>query len=89
MAEFESLRQEIDQIHVEFAHLFRRRLQLTKKIWEIKKENGIALFDSKREQEIIHRFDQVVSDPQEQSAVQNLFRLLLSETKKYLEAKVK
>lgn len=89
MHDIEKLRLEIDQIHWELADLFRRRLALTTRVWEIKKAQGLSFVDQKREDEIIHRFDGATTDPQEKTAIQNFFKSILRESKMYLEAKIK
>jgi chorismate mutase len=89
MQEIEKLRSEIDQIHLEMAALFRRRLQITEKIWEIKKSQDLPFFDAAREDAIIHQFDGQVSDPVEQKVLQNFLKSVLNENKKYLEMKLK
>ena len=87
MQEIEKLRAEIDQIHEELTALFRRRLALTKKIWEIKKAKSLPLFDPKREEEIFHQFDHMISESDEKKAVHSFYKFILRETKVYLEAK--
>lgn len=89
MHEIDKIRSEIDQIHGDLAVLFQRRLTLTKKIWDIKKANQLSFLDQKREDEIIHRFDSSISDTDERTALQNFFKSILSESKKYLEVKLK
>ncbi len=89
MQEIEKIRDEVDQIHIELARLFRQRLALTQKIWEIKKAEGLPLIDQKREDIIIHRFDQSIPHADEQVVVQNFFKSVLAETRKYLEVKLK
>lgn len=89
MQEIEKLRLEIDQIHVELARLFKQRLSVTEKIWQIKKANSLPLIDQRREQTIVHRFDTETSNLAEQLALQNFFKSLIFENKKYLEAKIK
>ena len=89
MQEIEKLRSEIDQIHLELAALFRRRLQITEKIWEIKKSQGLPFFDATRDQDIIRQFDEHVSDPTEQQVLKNFLKSVLAENKKYLEMKIK
>jgi chorismate mutase len=64
-------------------------LQITRKIWDLKKSQGLPFFDAEREQKIIHRFDGQISDLAEQQALQNLMKSILSENKKYLETKLK
>lgn len=89
MQEIEKLRSEIDQIHVEITRLFRHRLEVTSQIWEIKKAQSLPLFDEKREDQIIHRFDEALSSPEEKQAVQNFQKFILTETRKYLETKLR
>lgn len=89
MQEIEKLRVELDQIQTEMVVLLRRRFSLAQKIWQIKKEKSLNFTDLNREHTIIHQFDQSISDLAEQQAVQNIFKSVLSETKKYLETKLK
>jgi chorismate mutase len=88
MQEIEKLRAEIDEIHTQLAALFRKRLSIAQKIWAIKKANNISLIDSKREELIVHRFDESIQNPAEKIAVQNFLKCVLDENKKLLEAKV-
>jgi chorismate mutase len=89
MQEIEKIRSEIDEIHVELARLFRQRLVLAQKIWELKKDQNISYLDSNRESKIIYKFDAVISQNEEKEAVQNFFKCILLETKKYLEVRLK
>lgn len=89
MQEIEKLRSEIDLIHSELASLFRRRLQITQQIWEIKKSQGLPFFDAERERHILHRFDDQVEDLHEKQALRNFLQSALNENKKYLETKLK
>jgi chorismate mutase len=86
MQEIEKLRSEIDEIHAQLASLFRKRLLLAQRIWEIKKSQKISFIDSSREYSIVHRFDEKIHDPAEKLAVQNFFKCILDENKKILEA---
>lgn len=89
MQEIDKIRSEVDHIHGELASLFRRRLVLTRQIWEIKKAKQLSFIDLKREDGIVHRFDETILDADERVAVQSFFRMLLTESRKYLEAKLK
>ena len=89
MEEIEKIRLEIDEIHDDMARLFRQRLLLAEKIWEIKKTRNISMLDSDREQKIIQKYDDSISGERERQAVQNLFKNVLFETKKYLEERFK
>lgn len=89
MNEIEKIRLEIDQIHIQLVDLFRRRLVLSRKIWELKKRDNLPFIDTKRESKIVHQFDSVIVDTDEQKSVQNLFACILKESKDFLEAKFK
>ncbi len=84
MQDIDQLRSEIDQIHTQLGILFKRRLTLTQKIWTIKKARGLEFIDLKREEQIIHQFDKLTSDPLEQKALQGFFKFLLTESRLYL-----
>lgn len=89
MQDIEKIRSEIDHIHIELTKLFRQRLVLAQKIWDLKKSQQAPLIDPQREEFIIHRFDQSIEHVDEQVAVQNFFRGVLDETRRFLEAKFK
>lgn len=89
MQEIEKLRAEIDSIHIQLAALFKQRLIVARRIWEIKKNNQMSFIDSNREDLIVHQFDTTTESLEEQKALQNFFKCTILETKKYLEAKLK
>ncbi len=84
MQDIEKLRAEIDQIHKELVRLFRQRLLLAQKIWEIKKQNKMSFIDSSREEKVIQSFDESISEEKEKLVVQNFLKNILGETKNYL-----
>lgn len=89
MQEIDKLRSEIDEIHAEMAQLIQKRLQASRKIWEIKKARNLPLIDLKREEELIRSFAQKAQTPEEQLVLQNVMKCVLRETKTYLESKLK
>ncbi len=50
-----NLRDEIDKVDKELLKLFIRRMNLVTNIAEIKRENGLPIFNKERETEIIRR----------------------------------
>lgn len=86
MQKIDMLRAEIDEIHLELAQLYRRRLRIANQIWQIKKSQNLPFIDQQREQVIIHRFDETLLESAERQAVQSFFKAILSGTKFYLEA---
>lgn len=53
MIELNQLRKKIDEIDDELLRLLKDRLEVSKKIGEIKKKNNMPIYDPVREQEII------------------------------------
>lgn len=89
MQEIEKLRAEIDEIHVELTKLLKRRLGLTYQIWKIKQAQQISFLDSRREELILEKLNHASNDFDEKNFLQLVFKNILSESKKYLEAKIK
>lgn len=89
MQEIEKMRSELDQIHKELFALLRRRFVITEKIWKIKIAQSLPFTDLKREENVIHQFDAEISAAEEKQAVHNILKSIVSETKKYLEVKLK
>lgn len=55
MTELLRARNEINRIDAELARLFCERMQAVEKVALYKKENGMAIFDEAREQEVLAR----------------------------------
>lgn len=89
MQNIDTLRGEIDRIQTELVGLFRQRLTLTRKIWDLKKEQKLPLLDARREEILIHQFDSLISDDSEREAVQQFVRAILVANKSHLEGKLK
>jgi chorismate mutase len=89
MQEIDKLRAEMDQIHIELGLLLQKRLDLTLKIWRIKKAEHLPLVDMNREEFILQNIKNSVTDSDQQIFLTQVFKNILVETKKYLEAKLK
>ena len=89
MQEIEKLRAEMDKIHIELSLLLQRRLDLTQKIWQIKKAQQLPLLDLNREELILEKVKNSVSDSDRQVFLTQVFKNILGETKKYLEVKLR
>lgn len=82
------LRSDIDQIHKQIFALLIKRVNLTEKIWKIKKENKIKLTDPSRESVLIHMFDdskEIKNNPELKKMIQQIQKAILTENKKYLK----
>lgn len=89
MQEIEKLRAEMDKIHIELSLLLQKRLDLTQKIWQIKKAQQLPLLDLNREELILQKVKSSTTDSDQQLFLSQVFKSILVETKKYLEAKLK
>ncbi len=64
MEELDVLRKEINEVDVEMAHLFERRMKACKKIGEYKKERGLSVKDKGREDALIEKNRALIKDPE-------------------------
>ncbi len=80
--DIKDVRNEIDKIDDEIAKLFTQRMDSVKKVIEIKKQNGLPVFNSAREREILSRIaDQVPENYEVYSKV--LFSTLFELSRSY------
>lgn len=86
MSKIDQLRSEIDEIHRLILPLFLKRLDLAQAIWIEKSKAKIENYDLKREDHLIHQFDDSLSTEEQKKAVQALQKQLLLLTKDYLSA---
>lgn len=56
MTELDLLRIKITEIDKEMINILKKRIEISKKIGEFKKNNNLPIFDPKRESEIIELF---------------------------------
>lgn len=89
MREIEQIRSEIDVIDGEMSRLLQRRSLLAEKIWQIKKAKQMSFLDVGREDLILKSVASSAHSEEEKNLLQNIFRTILIESKKYLEAKLK
>lgn len=89
-----SLRQEIDQVHIEMHALLLRRRDLTMAIWKIKQAQGLPFFSPEREEQILADFVKqsasadatTASDPLFEDLLKGVMQSILREYEKYLKA---
>lgn len=89
MQEIEKLRAEMDQVHNELVRLFQKRLDITQKIWQIKKANQMPFLDPAREDLILQKIEKLTEDEDQKSFLTQIFKTVLVQTKIYLKAKLK
>lgn len=80
MIKLNLLRKKIDDIDDELIALFLKRLDISKEIGELKKENNMKIYDSKREEEIIGMSLKNIDDNQKKY-VEKFLRTLMDISK--------
>lgn len=76
-------RKKIDEIDSTLANLFEQRMTAAEKIAKIKQQIGKSILDSSREQEILERELQYISNPEFQPYYAELITFLMSLSKRY------
>ena len=80
MIKLNLLRKKIDDIDDELIALFLKRLDISKEIGELKKENNMKIYDPKREEEIIGMSLKHIDDNQKKY-VEKFLRTLMDISK--------
>lgn len=80
-----TLRNNIDKIDDEISELFIRRLRIVEDIYEYKKLNGMNIYDSKRENEVLQKIDKNISVDKYKSELQLLFKSIMKISSSYQE----
>lgn len=73
------LRQAIDEIDEKILDLINQRLSLAKQIGEFKKQGGIQITDSERENEILNRLLAQNTGPASADGLRNIFEAVMAE----------
>lgn len=75
-------RQRIDALEDQLVALLNERASFAAEIGKIKKAHGLPVLDATREKEILERVAAKTNGPLSAAAVQNIFRVIMSETRK-------
>jgi monofunctional chorismate mutase len=59
----EELRSQIEEVDQEMMKLFIKRMNISKQIGQYKKEHHLAIFDAKREEELIEKYVLKLNEP--------------------------
>ena len=85
--EIKNLRSKIDRIHRHIFDLLLERAKVSEKIWQIKKTQQQNRIDPKREDKIIHMFDnhkKIKKNKDLKKMIHSIQKNILKENKKYL-----
>ena len=81
MSKLEDSRKEIDQINTELVKLLEKRFAAVKGVVEYKKENNLPVFDSAREEEVLNKISEKVSNEELKPYIKEVFRDVMDVTK--------
>lgn len=82
-----SKRKQIDEIDEKILYLLNDRAKLSLEIRDIKKDEGIALFDAKREEEIIKTLNSKNKGPLFKENVRHIFKEIIKTMRGLPDAK--
>ena len=77
MDELQQLRQDIDGIDRELVELFRRRMDVTRRVGEYKRERGLPVLDQARERQVLQNKGELAGD-ELRPAVITLFQTIMA-----------
>jgi len=81
MAGIPELREEIDQIDREILELVARRLVLVMKVGEVKRSQGLDVYDPNRERDLLERVARAASAPLTAAMAQRIFQRIIEESR--------
>ncbi len=73
--EIQKARSEIDKVDEKISELIEKRVEITERVIRIKKEKGLDIEDSARENEIIHK---VTSGRKSKELIEKIYRQIFS-----------
>lgn len=80
--DIDHIRKEIDRLDNELLRIFNERAGLALKIGEIKKEQGLPVYDPGREKRIFDRMQAANPGPLEDEAIVRLFERVIDESRR-------
>lgn len=79
-------RKQIDQLDTELLRLLNQRAALACELASIKKSSGLAVYDGRREQQILDRLCGQNPGPLDSEGLMSIFRCIIRESRKLEEA---
>ena len=78
MSELEQYRQEIDALDRQLVDLFLRRMEVTQKVGEWKKEHGVPVLDAEREKQVLEAKTALTEDPARRADLSELYATIMA-----------
>ncbi|MBQ9921750.1 MAG: chorismate mutase [Clostridia bacterium] len=85
--DIKDLRSEIDDINTQLVELYKKRMEVSEKIADYKKENGLPVFDPVRERELLLKVSEQAGEDHEQG-VRVLFSMLMELSRSYQNRRI-
>lgn len=79
----EKPRAEINKIDAEIVTLLEKRYLCVDEVIRIKKENNLPTLDSKREEEVIARLQEMITEKEYEAAILKTFQSMMDISKEY------
>ncbi|NKC68388.1 chorismate mutase [Vagococcus fluvialis] len=83
----EKPRAEINKIDAEIVALLEKRYLSVDEVVRIKKENNLPTLDSKREEEVIARLQEMIAEKEYEEAILKTFQSMMDISKEYQKSK--
>jgi monofunctional chorismate mutase len=83
----EKPRAEINKIDAEIVALLEKRYLSVDEVVRIKKENNLPTLDSKREEEVIARLQEMITEKEYEEAILKTFQSMMDISKEYQKSK--
>ncbi|WP_283679807.1 chorismate mutase [Lentilactobacillus sp. Marseille-Q4993] len=83
MTELDDFRNQIDELDNMLTLLLEKRFEVVNQVGDYKQKNGIAIFNSNREDAVIDKVLSRIKDPAKQAYIANVFREIMDESKEY------
>ena len=80
-AELQALRDQIDTVDRKILALVMERVQLVLQVGEIKRQQGLAIYDPKRERLILDQLAALAQPPVDAATVRRIFERLIDEAR--------
>lgn len=85
--DIKELRNEIDQINTQLVELYKKRMDVSARIADYKKENGLPVFDPQRERELLLKVSEQAGEDFE-AGVRVLFSMLMELSRSYQNRRI-
>lgn len=86
MAELNKYRKEIDEIDQQLVSLLEKRFNVVEQVNDYKKENGLAVLDSNREQQVLAKIAAQVTAADKAVYIEEIFKEIMRQSRNWQHA---